>query len=179
MTTTSQFTDHATTLRFMLAGNSLTTLRSEKTGVRYTYKIRVSDDGKVFFVSLLTGPENTGDYSYIGVIRVGAKNAPILQFALTKASKLAADSLPVRGFRYALDNLVRKTMPANVEIWHEGRCGRCGRTLTVPESIASGFGPECVKRGQAQEAAEDRRVAEYKMQRDEEPHTPYIPATAK
>lgn len=32
-----------------------------------------------------------------------------------------------------------------VEIWHEGKCGRCGRQLTVPESIESGFGPECVK----------------------------------
>jgi hypothetical protein len=28
-------------------------------------------------------------------------------------------------------------------VWHEGRCGRCGRKLTVPESIESGFGPEC------------------------------------
>jgi len=31
-----------------------------------------------------------------------------------------------------------------VEVHHEGRCGRCGRALTVPESIKSGFGPECI-----------------------------------
>src|ERR1700675_3055956 len=24
-----------------------------------------------------------------------------------------------------------------------GKCGRCGKPLTVPESIASGFGPDC------------------------------------
>jgi hypothetical protein len=30
-----------------------------------------------------------------------------------------------------------------LEVWHEGRCGRCGRRLTVPESIESGLGPEC------------------------------------
>jgi len=30
-------------------------------------------------------------------------------------------------------------------VFHEGACGRCGRTLTVPESIASGFGPECIR----------------------------------
>ncbi len=28
---------------------------------------------------------------------------------------------------------------------HEGRCGRCGRTLTVPESVTEGIGPECRK----------------------------------
>jgi hypothetical protein len=33
---------------------------------------------------------------------------------------------------------------ATLEFWHEGRCGRCGRRLTVPDSIASGYGPECV-----------------------------------
>ena len=32
-----------------------------------------------------------------------------------------------------------------LEVWHEGRCGRCNRALTVPESIASGIGPECAK----------------------------------
>jgi hypothetical protein len=30
-----------------------------------------------------------------------------------------------------------------VEFWHEGKCCRCGRKLTVPASIASGIGPEC------------------------------------
>jgi hypothetical protein len=28
---------------------------------------------------------------------------------------------------------------------HEGKCGRCGRLLTVPSSIESGIGPECSK----------------------------------
>lgn len=32
------------------------------------------------------------------------------------------------------------------EVWHEGRCGRCGRKLTVPESIETGIGPDCAKR---------------------------------
>lgn len=34
-------------------------------------------------------------------------------------------------------------IPPSLEVWHEGRCGRCGRALTVPESIASGIGPVC------------------------------------
>ncbi|MGQ4872128.1 MAG: DUF6011 domain-containing protein, partial [Candidatus Thorarchaeota archaeon] len=32
-------------------------------------------------------------------------------------------------------------LPEKVRIWHEGKCGRCGRRLTVPESIESGYGP--------------------------------------
>jgi hypothetical protein len=27
-----------------------------------------------------------------------------------------------------------------IKIYHEGKCARCGRPLTVPESIESGFG---------------------------------------
>lgn len=29
----------------------------------------------------------------------------------------------------------------------EGACGRCGRKLTVPGSIASGIGPTCAEKG--------------------------------
>jgi hypothetical protein len=36
-------------------------------------------------------------------------------------------------------------LPESLEIWHEGSCLRCGRKLTVPESIESGYGPECIK----------------------------------
>jgi hypothetical protein len=39
--------------------------------------------------------------------------------------------------------LERRPLP-RCTVHHEGRCGRCGRTLTVPESIESGFGPECI-----------------------------------
>ena len=36
-------------------------------------------------------------------------------------------------------------LPESVVIHHENRCGRCGKRLTVPESIESGYGPECIK----------------------------------
>jgi hypothetical protein len=41
--------------------------------------------------------------------------------------------------------LIKNNLPNFIEIWHEGRCGKCGRTLTVPDSIANGLGPECIK----------------------------------
>ena len=40
----------------------------------------------------------------------------------------------------------RAVLPANVTVWHEGKCGACGRKLTVPDSIKSGIGPVCAAR---------------------------------
>jgi hypothetical protein len=142
-----KFSNEHDAVRFILGGNAVFTLVSEKTGARYTYRVRLSDDGKCWFVSVLTGSNNESDYTYIGLVRGNNRSGkPVVEFTLTKASKMTSDSLPVRGFRYTLDALVAHTMPNNVAIWHEGRCGRCGRTLTVPESLASGLGPECAKR---------------------------------
>jgi hypothetical protein len=48
--------------------------------------------------------------------------------------------------------MVQGKTPAEVdlEVWHEGRCGACGRRLTVPESIERGLGPECYGRRNGQ-----------------------------
>lgn len=151
----NKFATPTDALAFMLAGNAYFTLRSAKTGVRYTYRMslphktdetcrfckrRPCDCEPNYFVSLLTGPENESDYAYVGLVR---RN----EFRLTQASKLNANSLPVRAFSWAFANLTKNELPETLEIWHEGRCGRCGRKLTVPESIAAGIGPECAKGG--------------------------------
>ena len=124
-------------LGFILAGNATFTLRSLKTGSRYTYKVRQADDKPLWFVNLLTGPDNNSDYTYLGLVSDNT-------FRLTKKSQMTDDSVPVVAFRWFLGKLVQQTIPEQVELWHAGRCGRCGRTLTVPESVESGFGPECV-----------------------------------
>ena len=36
-------------------------------------------------------------------------------------------------------------LPPALEVWHEGRCGRCGRKLTTPQSVETGFGPVCAQ----------------------------------
>lgn len=147
-----QISEAISALRFLLAGNAYFTLKSLKTQTRYTYRVSIADCNEckkamhsctcavkkpwLYFVALLTGSDNNSDYSYLGVIR-GAG------FALTKKSKMKIDSAPVVAFNYAYNNLKKAHIPALLEFWHEGRCGRCGRRLTVPESIAAGIGPEC------------------------------------
>jgi hypothetical protein len=128
-------TDHLT---FLLAGNAHVTFRNSETNNRYTYKIRVSKNGTVHFVSVLYGSDNDSDYTYIGCIFDKFK------FKITKSSKLKEDDVRVKVFQYVFGNILRNSLPDNIEVWHEGRCGRCGRLLTVPESIESGFGPECI-----------------------------------
>ena len=123
--------------RFVQGGNAYFTLRSVKTGTRYTYRVAQAKDGSMFFVSLLAGPDNWENYRYMGIISRDR------QFRTTAKSQYKADSTPVKAFAWTWERISAGRPIDGVELWHEGKCGRCGRRLTVPESIASGFGPEC------------------------------------
>lgn len=130
---------------FLAAGKALLTLSNTKTGSHHTYKIQAPgksngerEAAPVLFVSVLTGPENTKCYSYIGIlIRQSG------EFRMTAKSKLPADDKRVMGFQW-LTRSVRKLGDfPHVECRHHNHCGRCGRVLTVPESIDTGLGPIC------------------------------------
>ena len=124
--------------RYALAGNARFTLSSEKTGQRFTYRIRAKDDGAVFFVSLLAGPDNTSDYRYLGFIREGT-----YVHGRAKA-KISPDAPSARAFAWFWSHV--DALPPSCSVFHEGRCGRCNRVLTVPESVSTGLGPECAGR---------------------------------
>lgn len=146
----NQFTTATEALAFVLAGNAHITLKSAKTGTRFTYRVRQSDDGKLHFVSVLTGSDNEGSYTYLGIIRGGHLSG----FTRTKKSPIGDDAPSAVAFRWFAGWIAAGKLPADLEIWHEGRCGRCGRMLTVPESLAAGIGPDCAKRTGAIFAAE-------------------------
>jgi hypothetical protein len=123
---------------FFGAGNAIFTV-SNPVQERYTYKIRKPGNDKPCFINLLTGPDNTQDYTYLGIY-----NPRDHRVILTTKSRYNAQSKPVRVLQWAL-NLVAtdKALPQGYKIQHEGRCCRCGRTLTTPKSIDEGIGPEC------------------------------------
>ena len=122
-------------LKFMFAGNSTATFVNTKTDNRFTFKLKQKKDSNLFFVSVLTSPDV---YTYIGTVING-------QFKHGRKSKINKDAQSVRVFEYVFKNLLSASLPDFIEVWHEGRCGKCGRTLTVPSSIATGLGPECIK----------------------------------
>jgi hypothetical protein len=140
MSDTARFQTAVAARDFITGGNATVTLVSTKTGTRFTYKIRANDEGDVFFVSLLSGPDNESDYRYLGRVARGVFWAGR---KIPKPGDVGADAPSSLAFKWAWERLCKGVMLDSLEVWHEGRCARCNRKLTVPSSIASGWGPEC------------------------------------
>ncbi len=140
------FTDSARAVNYMIGGRAKVTFVSKATGVRFTYKISSkparSGDGLVYFVSVLTGSNNESDYSWMGMI---STDGVTYRHGGAKA-KVGSAAPSAKAFVWVWERLTRGVLPAQLSIYHEGTCGRCGRTLTVDSSILSGFGPECAER---------------------------------
>jgi hypothetical protein len=131
----------ADVLRFANAGKATFTLVSTKTQARFTYRLTANDDSTCLFVALLNGPDNEADYRYLGRISRGVF---WLGRKVPREGDISRDAPSAKAFDWTWRQLAKGQLPDAVEIWHEGRCGRCNRKLTVPASIASGFGPECI-----------------------------------
>lgn len=141
---------------FVIAGNATFTLAlpeqyaaEEDLKPHYTFKVRFKEGTNgyqdTYFVSLLTGPDNYANYTYLGML-----NPDNGSVRTTAKSCLSGDSLPVRLLNRALqliwENNTQPLVEKGFAVHHEGKCGRCGRKLTVPESIKTGLGPECAGR---------------------------------
>lgn len=123
--------------------NGAYTISSPKGGHR-TFEIRTIRKGNLKdkrILSLLTGPDNTSDYTAfafvtnegINIWRKYAGDNNFRAFAsLIWSLATEGDRSPfyARGYRLML----------------EGRCCVCNRRLTHPDSIATGIGPECGSR---------------------------------
>jgi hypothetical protein len=147
----AKLTDPDLIREFCLAGNSYFTLVSTKTQVRFTYRMNKTEpdangkEGKVsHFVALLTEPDNTHSYKYLGhIFRADGK------YWHGNKSKIHQGAPGAQGFIWFYEKVIqqgKRPTDLGLEFWHEGRCGKCGRKLTVPESIERGIGPECASR---------------------------------
>ncbi len=141
----AELADPAVTVAFMLAGNAHVTFQSRRTGARFTYHVEArrgvfapsGSAGPSHFVSVLTGPDNTGSYDYLGCI-YGRR-----AYAHGRKSRIASNAPSAIAFAWVWRTLTGGKMHPELAVYHEGRCGRCGRRLTTPESIATGLGPVC------------------------------------
>jgi hypothetical protein len=128
--------------KFFSAGRAVFTVANNK-GDHYTFRIGRSKESQPLFVGLLTGPNNEADYTYMGIY-----NPENNSVRLTGKSKYTPDSTPVKVINWAINVVAKGTeLPSGYSIKHEGRCCRCGRTLTDPTSIELGIGPECRSKG--------------------------------
>lgn len=128
---------------FLAAGHAIFTV-ANPSGEHYTFRITRAEpnekyDRPAWFASVLTGPDNEHDYTYLGLYR---PHGPAV--TLSAGSKFTAESKAVRVLQWAVKvvhGLAK--LPPGYKIHHEGRCGRCGHVLTTPESYERGIGPEC------------------------------------
>jgi hypothetical protein len=154
----AQISDPDAIYRYVMAGRATLTLVSRASGLRFTFQVALKTtrplEGEtpekfaarqkeamqgVRFVKVLTGPDNTRDYQYIGHIKDGS-------FRLDKNSRFGATTSSVKAFAWFWDVLTRRLPKLDqLEIWHNGRCSRCNRELTVPESLSTGLGPVCAE----------------------------------
>lgn len=138
---------------------------------RFTYRVQRAkgDEGtRPWFVKVLTGPNNLSDYQYLGTIFL--QDSGGVKYVHGRKSKVSDDAPSSRGIAWLvghLNDLVEakrelakadalfgnpvaeskikqvEAKLAKMEYYHVGRCGRCARPLTVPESILNGIGPDC------------------------------------
>lgn len=132
--------------KFILAGKATFTLESTRTGKWFTYMVNKKEfknreTGEVektfYFVSLLSGPQNDADYRYLGTINSK------FYVNTTAKSKVSKDSISFKALSFFVSHLRNGILHDEINFYHEGVCGKCGKKLTTPTSISIGLGPIC------------------------------------
>ena len=122
---------------FVLAGDATFTVEVPAGGSapHYTYRVQHVPASlrwdETWFAKMLTGSDNTSDYSYVGKLDGGTG-----QVALTAKSRLTPESYAFRLLNRVLARVWSDDLAvveaAGFSVHHEGRCGRCGYLLGSP-----------------------------------------------
>lgn len=123
--------------KFALAGNATFTVTSRKTGTRFTFRVRRPSDEAPHFVQLMNGPDNENSFTFLGTIFNGS------DYRHGRKAHVTPDAPSAKAFTWVWAHRNDPTLSEKVEVHHEGKCCRCGRKLTTPESCDRGYGPEC------------------------------------
>ena len=124
---------------YILAGRAILTVKSERSGNHFTYKVKAANDTKnAYFVSV----KNSSDgFLYMGMLKSFMGN---WDFILTPKSKVGKDASSFKVFKYIVDRYINAYYPHNeMTLLHSGKCAKCGRELTEPDSLRIGLGPVC------------------------------------
>lgn len=131
---------------FFFAGNAVLTFRNNETGSHMTIKVKQVKDKKdrkiklpIFFVYVsLLGDGQTG-YRFGGTVFQETMSIKLGQ-SVQEGSQL------YKVMRFIWDSLRNpESLRGKVSLLHEGKCLRCCMPLTRPESINTGFGPDCLE----------------------------------
>lgn len=98
-------------------------------------------DSRFWKISAMVGSDNDQSYVDFGVVYLQEHGYPVFRWA--SESTIAKSDKVVQVFAWLWDALSKGYMPADTAFYNEGRCVRCRRVLTVPESRSRGQGPVC------------------------------------
>lgn len=132
-------------LEFMLAGKCECVLHSTKTNEDFRFEIikRQTEKDKnkfIYFLNYCLGH----DKNYAGVVWFDDKTDEF-RFSQGAKGQMTGNEIPIRSLIFVLNKLLREEHVNNLLVYHVGKCGRCGKKLTTPESILTGLGPTCCK----------------------------------
>jgi len=102
--------------------------------------LNAETDGRYWVISAMVGNDNVSSYAPFGIIRRAAGS---FEFKWASESTIAKSDRVVQAFAKMWASFKNGVMPSELSFLNEGKCGRCGRVLTVPESRSLGQGPIC------------------------------------
>ena len=124
-------------LPFIFGGCAELSIMNVETKNKFSYKIQKSKQDNLYFVHIISPHGMT---RYAGVI-VYKNNK--YEFHKGKNGTISQSNLSIIALVYTINHLLNNTLSNKVIIYHNGRCGICGRRLTDMQSIQRGFGKYC------------------------------------
>ena len=126
--------------KFVFGGNSTFTVVNTDTKKHFTFKVKQpKNNNEIFFVSVMNGSDNNSNYAFIGTYFNNGNS-----FRHGKKSSIGKDTQSAKVISWFFNKFINNEEKyPTVQVYHEGKCGKCGRKLTTPESVKSGLGPVC------------------------------------
>ena len=118
--------------------NGFYTVQNVAKGTHRTVRVATVRRGKLEgkrIMSLLTGPDNMNSYTGFGFVDDEGR--------VQVWRKHQSDRVRLYLAQVIANWAATENKPEGIEILLSKRCRRCNRTLTTPESIERGIGPEC------------------------------------
>jgi hypothetical protein len=131
---------------FILGGKSEFVLTNTDTGNRFAYKVekKKSDTDTAgrgaYFVKY---QYQYGHFAYAGLLI--QRGESVFTWNQGAKGQCSSDAQCILVLLWFLKQ-DPSSIPDNMQCLHMGKCGRCGRALTDPDSIRTGLGPECRKK---------------------------------
>jgi len=126
------------------------TIKNETTSEYRTFKVKKVQTNDFMtgkrLVGLLTGPDNFADFKLFGYVNDDTDRVVVFK----KHTSLERPTA-FQWYAHMINVLVAGEPDdgklSGYSVMESRECRRCGRTLTTPESITNGIGPECAQKG--------------------------------